>query len=204
MTPLRVVIGCVVLSLATGASALAGPAFPWFSTIDPRLVLCPAGDIAFHVIPRRGTSPMANARLVVDFCASSGPVLCPGGQPVDLSFATPCQPSVYSDVHGLATFALKAGGITTDSTVALSIDGVPFGRRFLSSPDQNGDLVVDAADEAILTAKLGSGDLSADLDGDGVVTTADLAILRTHFGHGCERPTPTLQRDWGRLKLLYR
>lgn len=204
MAGFRQSVACLGLGLLIGSEALAGPAFPWFSTIDTRLVLCPAGDIAFHVIPRRGTAPVPNARLQVDFCASSGPAFCPDGQPADISFLTPCQPSVLSDLAGLATFALKAGGLTTDSTVALSVDGVPFGMRFLSSPDQNGDRVVNAADLAILTAKLGSGDLSADFDGDGLVTAADLAILRAHLGHACERPTPTPRRAWGQLKLLYR
>ena len=46
--------------------------------------------------------------------------------------------------------------------MALRVNGVPFGNRFLSSPDQNGDLMVNAVDEAILISKLGSADRSAD------------------------------------------
>jgi len=81
---------------------------------------------------------------------------------------------------------------------------VPFCHRFLTSTDQNGDLVVDHRDEAILVAKLGSADPTADFDADGIVTMADLAILRAHLGHACEMPTPTTSVAWGALKVHYR
>jgi hypothetical protein len=193
-------------ALTLPASAQAGPAFPWWSTIDPRLVLCPAGDVAFHVIPRRLVTPVAGAMLSVVFCDASGWVFDAARQPAEILFfpGSPCAPYVYADASGLATLALKAGGTTTDSTVALYVDGVPFGRRFLSSPDQNGDLVVNAADEAILVSKLGTADLSADFDADGVVTEADRAFLRSHLGHAAELPTAAASETWGRLKIRYR
>lgn len=199
------VFAVLVASLAPATGAEAGIPLPWWSTVDPRLVLCPAGDVAFHVVPRRFLGPVPNALLVVDFCSATGWAFGPAGQPASISFpGQPCTPAVFTDATGLATFALKAGGTTSDSTVALYVDGVFFGRRFLSSPDQNGDLLVNAADEALLVAKLGTGDLSADFDADGVVTENDRAILRAHLGHAAELPTPAAARSWGRLKVARR
>jgi hypothetical protein len=192
-------------SLACAAPARAGVPLPQFSTIDPRLVLCPAGDIAFHVVPRRGLLPVPGAMLVVDFCSASGWIFATTGQPSSAFMQSdPCRPATYADANGLATFAWKAGGTTSDSTVTLSVDGVPFGQRFLASPDQNGDLLVNAADEAILASKLGTADPSADFDADGVVTETDRAILRAHLGHAAELPTAVAASSWGRIKALRR
>lgn len=63
---------------------------------------------------------------------------------------------------------------------------------------------VDATDEAILLAKIGTRDLTADFDGDGVVTEADHAILRAHLGHACDMPTPVRATGWGAVKTRYR
>ena len=187
--------------LAFGASAEAGIPLPMWSTVDSRLVLCPAGDLAFHVTPRRGSAPVAGAQLFVYFCDATGWTFDPAAQPATIFFfGTACAPSVFTDQSGLATFALKAGGTTADSTVALYVDGVPFGRRFLASPDQNGDLRVDAADEVLLASKLGTHDLSADFDGDGLVTEADHTIQRAHLGHASEQATSATPASWGRLK----
>jgi len=195
----------LLAALAFPAAAQAGPAFPWWSTIDPRLVLCPAGDVAFHVIPRRIDTPVAGAMLHVVFCAASGWAFDAARQPPEIHFpGSACEPLVFADAQGLATFALKAGGTTADSTVALYVDGIPFGMRFLSSPDQNGDLVVNSADEAILASKLGTADLSADFDADGAVTEADRAFLRSHLGHAAELPTAATAATWGQLKIAYR
>lgn len=197
-------------ALLAATMLLAGPAragipLPMWSTVDPALVLCPAGDVAFHVIPRRGTIPYPSSLLMVDFCDATGWAFEEAGQPAEIRFANGlCLPSVFADATGLATFALRAGGATTDSTVALYVDGVFFGHRFLASPDQNGDLLVNAADEAILAAKLGTNDLSADFDADGVVTENDRAILRAHLGHAASLPTPAAARSWGGLKIAYR
>jgi hypothetical protein len=196
-------LACAALALANDARASVP--LPWQSTIDPRVVLCPAGDVAFHVIPRRGNLPVPGAQLTVDFCQATGWAFDPAGQPASiLFFGPPCSPSVYADASGLASMALEAGGTTADSTLYLYVDGVFFGRRFLASPDQNGDLLVNAADEAILLAKLGSNDLSADFDADGVVTEADHQFQRAHLGHAAEQPTATSAHSWGRLKIAHR
>jgi hypothetical protein len=193
-----------LLTLALASPVLAGIPYPENSTIDPRLTLCPGGDMAFHILVRRN-SPDPNAVMVVDLCNATGAQWCASGQPASIYFVqNACQPWVLSDQTGLATFALKAGGATSDSTIFVTVDGVPFCHRFLTSPDQNGDLVVNSADEAIFVTKLGTHDLSADFDGDGVVTEADHAILRAHFGHACEMPTATPRSAWGEIKARYR
>lgn len=203
--PRHFLVAVLAMAVACPAVAWAGPAFPWWSTVDPRLVLCPAVDVAFHVVPRRIDTPVAGAMLNVVFCDASGWAFDAARQPPEILFpGSACAPIVFADASGLATFALKAGGATTDSTVALYVDGIPFGRRFLTSPDQNGDLLVNAADEAILASKLGSADLSADFDADGSVTEADRAFVRSHLGHAAELPTAAASGSWGRLKIRYR
>ena len=184
--------------------ATAGVPTPQTCTLDPRLVLCPAGDLAFHVIVRRGPITVANSTVELDLFTSTGWTVCSSGQPPGIGWLSPYSFVVLTGLDGVATIALKAGGVTTDSTVMIRADGVPLARRFLASPDQNGDLVVNAADEAILLAKLGTHDLSADFDGDGVVTEADHAILRAHFGHACEMPTTAPRAAWGEIKVRYR
>lgn len=193
-------------TLLAPASAPAGVPLPQWSTIDPVLVFCPAGDIAFHVIPRRFTTPEAGAILYVELCNAGGWNLLETDQPAGIFFSggNRCLPGVVSDATGLATMALKAGGTTAPDAVTLYVDGVTFGTRTLASPDQNGDLVVNAADEAILMAKIGSTDPTGDFDADGAVTESDRTILRAHLGHAAELPVPVAHSTWGRIKSLAR
>ena len=205
-------VATLVLSLIASVSR-AGIPSPPSSTIDPRLVFCPDGDITFHATPRylSGDPAGPGEVAILDFCSATGWVFCADGQPPSLSFQQGCRVLMtigFTDTGYVpdttARFALKAGGSTTDSTIVLSVDGVPYRHFFLSSPDQNGDLVVNGEDEAILRSKLGTHDLTADFDGDGVVTMADMAILATHLGHGCVRPTGVTHPTWGVLKIRYR
>ena len=55
----------------------------------------------------------------------------------------------------------------------------------IKSPDIDGDGVVDEADEAIMTASMGTADLRCDLNCDGVVDSSDYSILQKHMYHGC-------------------
>ena len=72
------------------------------------------------------------------------------------------------------------------------------------SPDQDGNLVVDGADMALVEAKLGTHDPTADFDFDGTVTEADRGIAQAHYGHlaSGNGPVPVLAGTWGRLKTL--
>ena len=53
----------------------------------------------------------------------------------------------------------------------------------VASFDQNADLTVDTADLALIEAKRGTADRTADFDCDNAVTDADLAIAAGHLGH---------------------
>lgn len=205
--------GLALMLCLIASDSLAGLPSPRSSTIDPRLVFCPDGDITFHVTPRYLSGALGGPGEVatLDFCSSSGWVFCADGQPSSLTITNGCRVATtigFGDngytQDSTARFALKAGGATSDSTVTLRVDGQFYQRFFLSSPDQNDDSFVDARDAVILRSKLGTHDLTADFDGDGVVTESDLAILMAHMGHGCARPTPAMQPSWGVLKIRYR
>ena len=73
-----------------------------------------------------------------------------------------------------------------------------------ASSDQDGNLVVDNADEVILASKVGSTNVTGDLDCDSMVNSADQAMLRTHSGHACPGVVPVAPGTWGGLKLIYR
>src|SRR5262249_34825971 len=106
---------------------------------------------------------------------------------------------------GEASLALRVGGVTGAGTIFIYLDATEIATRTGASPDQNGDGVVNATDVAILKAKLGTNDPTADFDGDGMVTQADLALLEKHLGHSCtSAPTPTRRSTWGTLKETYR
>ena len=203
--PMVPVAAALATTLAIAGFAAAGTLNPQKCTADPRLALCPAGDLAFHAIVRDGAANLVpNVSVEIDFCSSTGWATCNQGQPAEIRFFTPCEPIALTGLDGIATLALKAGGVTGDSTVLVRADGMLLGQRFLASPDQNGDLVVDARDEAIFVSKLGTTDRTADFDGDGVVTEADHAILRAHLGHACEMPTAAPRSPWGEIKARYR
>ena len=89
-----------------------------------------------------------------------------------------------TDLNGVADFRLRAGGSCAGAAIRVFCDGILLATRTsVASPDQNGDLVVDEADLAILDTELGTNEPGADLDCDGVVTEADLEVARGHLGH---------------------
>jgi len=179
---------------------MAGPPFVWECRFDSTLVLCPAGDVAFHGYVAR-SGPYPNAQVDVDFPSApavrilealDGSYLQSGGR----TFA-------MSDGQGLVAMSLRGGGVNA-AEIEVRADGLTICRRPVASFDQDGDLIVDAADEAIAAARVGTTDRTADFDGDQVVTEADLAALRRHRGHAAESPTAVLIGSWGRLKAAYR
>ena len=154
------------------------------STVGARLVVCPAGDSLLLVIVRDGNgSPWLDGSVVVDCCS------CPGFHLVSESACATLEPggcrvATEPDGLGVVEVPLMGGGLCPGGTVKVVAGGVPLAIR--GEPacfDQNGDLRVDDADAAIVTAKLGASEAGADFDGDGVVSQADLAILGQHMGH---------------------
>lgn len=167
---------------------------PVHSSVDPCLIVCPEGDFTFRVTVRDIVgNPIANASVQVDLCRCPSVIPCPGEG---------CAYIKLSDAAGNATFQIKAGG-TCAAGVLITADGVVLGSRGVASPDQNGDLIVDAADYAVAVGKLGNTDPTADFDCDGGVTNADLNVVYLHSGHSCQS-VPALQQSWGRMKAIYR
>lgn len=174
--------------------AVAAVPDPGHSAMDACLIVCPNGDFAFHVKVRDiAGNPIGNSAVAINLCNCGSVIVCPG---------VSCVVQAVTNVAGDATFNIKAGGVCTSSAV-ITADGVVLGSRVVASPDQNGDLFVDAADVAIAVGKIGFADPTADLDCDGVVTPADVTIIGAHQEHNCS-PVPTATQSWGHVKAIYR
>ena len=197
--------GLILAVTASASPAIADLPNPNRSTVDRLLVACPEGDFIFRIVVRDFVgNPRAGATVTLAFGSCPTFTLC-----VDPSapyFVDAPSRSVFmtSNSQGIADFPLRMGGTCPDSLVAVYADGILFGRRYLASPDQNGDLGVNDVDRILLESKLGSSDPTADLNGDGSVTAADVGILQAHSGHICPVAVPVAPATWGRLKLLYR
>ena len=190
----------LLLAFASPSTAMAGIPLAWQCRFDTTLVLCPAGDVVFHgYVARFG--PYPNADVHPDFAAAPAVRVLPAldGSYLQMGGRT----FAISNGQGLVAMSLRGGGVQPQEIVVFA-GGAPICRRPVASFDQDGDLVVSAADEAIVSARLGSADRAADYDGDLVVTEADLAALRRHRGHAAESPTLVSSTTWGRVKSLWR
>lgn len=195
----------VLAALTLPVAAQGGVPDPRNSVVPRCLVVCPAGDVAFSVVVRDPNNLPVNGSLVnLGFCPCATIHFCPP-QPTDgYTLVGACDVQIITGPSGIATFNLRAGG-SCASPVAVSADGVLLATVPLEqSPDQDGSLVVDAADAALLAAKVGGADLTGDLDCSNDVTAADQAVLAAHLGHACDNRTPALQRSWGQVKGTYR
>lgn len=191
--PLSILLATLVCSSVAGA----GVPSPAQSSVDPCLIVCPAGDIAFHVTVRDiANNPVGGAIVMIDLCpcVGHGFDLCPG---------ISCQVTAVANAAGTATVNIAGGGAGCSSPVNVYADGILLASRRIASPDQNGDLVVDAADAAILGGKIGTTDPTGDLDCDGSVTPNDQTVRAQHAQHSCG-VVPTQARSWGFTKAFYR
>jgi hypothetical protein len=209
MIPPRWTHAVLLLALTfSAAQALADVPDPAHSTVGSVLAVCPEGDMVFTVVARNFVDrPMAGVSVVLKFGSCPSFASCPDvpGMPTPYAVDGPNRMILQSTgLQGIADLPIRMGGTCPDSLVVIYGDGVVFARRSVVSPDQNGDLVVDATDLALLQSRLGQADPTGDFDGDGIVTAADVAALREHMGHACSAPTPVTPTTWGRLKLLYR
>jgi hypothetical protein len=208
MRPVATIFASLLLLGLYAASAPAGALgvpSPQNSTIPTYFQLCPLGDLMQSVVVRDiAGQPVANSVVLIDFCACPGVTLCapmPGGPS---TFSSTCQANAVTDANGVAAFPIRGGGVCS-GPVPVTADGVLLGNvNLVVSPDQDGSLVVDGADAAILGAKIGGPDRTGDLDGNGVVDAADVLILSAHHGHTCEGVVPAVGTSWGRLKQIYR
>jgi hypothetical protein len=201
----------IAFAVLAAEPAIASPPSATFSTFDPCLVVCPAGDIVFHTVIRDGiNNPIPNSLVTLDFSRCPMFVHC-AGIPAPLIVNDAARTIArFSDGAGVADFAIPMGGICPGSTVYIAATvsggggGVLVAMRSLASPDRDGNLSVDAADQAAIQALVGITDPTADLNCDGAVTAADVALVGQHLGHMCASPTPSRSRSWGGLKLIYR
>ena len=183
-------------AVAAPLDSAAGVPDPAQSTVDVCLRVCPDGDLGFSVVVRDVNSlPVVGSFVALDPCTCPDLVLCPDEA---------CPLTALTDSLGGASFSLPAGGGCATPIVEVRADGILLAAVRVVSPDQDGNKIVDAADDALLTGKLGGGDLSGDLDCDGAVTAGDLAELQLHLEHNCLGPVQNMSGSWGRMKAIYR
>jgi hypothetical protein len=206
-TPARFApIAALLFSCLYAPAVLAQVPSPTNSTVDPCLLVCPAGDTPFTVVVRDIQDvPIVNSIVVLDWCdvCTSTVVRCAQTGNEDYQILTPCQVAVATNAFGVATLHLRAGGQCI-SGVDVRADGVFLGSAPLVSPDQDGDLDVDASDHALWAARVGTSDPAADLDCTPPIGASDEAILVSHLGDVCPLVTPLTPSSWGRVKVMYR
>ena len=116
---------------------------------------------------------------------------------------TPCLPcgscaDHSTDVNGVTTFSrsLAGGGAGIDPAgrnLLVYVNGEippqdPLGDYRVTSPDMNGDLVVNLSDLYFFAQAFNSGDTAGDFNGDGVVNLVDLILFSRSFGETCSVP----------------
>jgi hypothetical protein len=190
--------------LLSAAVAMANIPHPDNCTVPPCLVVCPAGDDIFTVVLRDvAYNPVWGCDVTLDFSACPAFHLCPdccANLTIDLQNR---RVTAISDVNGIASFPLKMGGVCAGATVGVYAAGAGLylGSVPMASPDQDGNLVVDAADAAHVNSLIGTHDPGADFDCDGTVTQADFAwLVNNHDGHSCTgmgAPALPLLPPWG-------
>lgn len=190
------------LTCSTVANVQAQPPNAPNSIVDRCLSVCPAGDIIFHVDVRdENNQPIRSPTVILDFGGCPAPVLCPptGSEPYDVTGRLITRVAESSAVE----FPIRAGGVCGGGLIYANYTLLAV--RAVSSPDQNGDGMVDAVDGAILTAKLaGPYDPTADLNCTGSLEDGDESTFTNHFGHSCPMIVPTRITSWARIKTLYR
>ena len=198
----------MVAFLGAGAHrATAGIPSPTNSTVPPCFVACPAGDITFTVIVRDlANNPVPGATVWLDFSACPAFPICEGccaGVTIDPQNRRAAK---VTNASGVASFALKMGGVCGGQRMRVFADGVMLSSGVtVASPDQDGNLLVDAGDAFHVYGLIGGHDAGADFDCDGTVTQADYDWMTSqHGGHSCENVVPARHRSWGVLKLIYR
>lgn len=205
-TILTFIIAALGLTALASNSRAAVPS-PATSTVDACLRICPAGDMNFHVVVRDYSYvPVANSTVTVDLSACPSVMLCPllGSEPYLVGPGPVVR--MITNAAGIADFPIRAGGTCVGGPVNVFADGVMLASNVpVPSPDQNGDAVVNAADQAILAVKLGGGyDPTADINCNTTMGSDDSAELDRRLGHSCGAVVPVSPRSWGRVKILYR
>jgi hypothetical protein len=205
MKSMRLVLCSMALaSLLAAPTARASVPSASNSTVDPCFRMEPGGTLSFTVVVRDfANNPVVGSFIVIDYCACPEIALCESGG-LRPHVALGCTIEGVSDATGTRVFKMKGGGGCSGNGIKVYADGVLLAQVNAASPDQNGDLSVDAGDAALLATKLGGTDMSGDLNCDGAVTVADQAALVLFFDHTCLTPTSTHHSTWGEVKIRYR
>ena len=148
-------------------------------------------------------APLANVVVDVDLCSCASVHLCPT-TPNDGYMTNGCHVLAITNVAGQATLALRGGGGCTGPALVYASGVLMASVTTIASPDQDGNLGVDAADVGLLAAKHGGADRTGDLTCDGAVDAADDAAQVPHLGHACANQTPVQSTTWGLVRSLYR
>lgn len=195
---------CAALCVVYAATAHAAVPSPANSFVDPCLRICPAGDMKIHVVVRDfANNPVAFSTVTLQLCLCPGVVLCPPG-PNDGYTMSGCTVQAVTNATGVLDLGLRAGGLCADSILVFA-DGVLIAlRNAIASPDQDGNLTVNAVDNGILGGKLGSSDPTGDLNCSQLVEAGDTGILLAHGGHSCQAVVPIRPGSWGTIKIHYR
>jgi hypothetical protein len=182
---------CLCAACATLVASVAHGSPPWqCHTLERVLLVCPSGDALFHVVAEYdGGYPSPGSTVTLEITGGSfafAPALA--GDPY--TFWNPSQVVMQADASGVAAWPLRAGGVTLGGLVvrvdglATRRDGTPIGPGNAVSPDQDGNLVVDARDlSEVVRRVFRPVDAAADFNGDGVTNTYDLALFMRHQGH---------------------
>ena len=179
---------------------------PSNSSVPGCLVFCPAGDSTVRIVVRDfANNPIAGSMVVLDFSACDTFVHCPVS-PSDPYLIDDTQKTIRrtTDANGVVLFPVRMGGTCHPVFTRVYADGVLLRYVTLATFDQDGDLQVSVADQALAQTKVGTFDGSADFDCDLAVTAADVALVGPHIGHVCEQTTTVRHPGWGRLKVRYR
>lgn len=207
----RLLVLCAGLSLLappTVSRAIASVPSPVNSTFPSCIQVVPGGNFVTTIVVRDLIgNPIAGSVVELSYANCAGLAVCPNVPPLDPYTHDPVAKTITLSTNssGIASFHLRAGGGCVNSGVDIRADNVFFGSARVVSADQNGDLVVNATDVALVTPKIGTADLSGDVNCDGVVNANDLSEVQSlSFGNACDNPTPTRPTSWGSLKILYR
>ena len=208
-----IVAGCAVLLLLAAGSARA-QYDPALFTVCPEqecYFACPSGDASFcFCILYDGEplmAPTSDVFMTIE-CSLGCIYLCPAECLDKCSYLV--TPNCYSEPGCGREYCwfFRIGGCCEEAYITLHMknDPTPFFESWESiiTPDFDCNGIVNAADDAYITARMGTNDLCADLNCDGIVNAVDYGIFSAHMGHSCENWIGTEDASWGEIKTIYR
>lgn len=206
---MRLVIAAFCLLGAASAAADTAVPDPSRCFVTPCPVVCPSAELPLEFVIRGfDGNPIPGSTVTLHFgdCALflHCPVPTPGPYILDDVARTV---RIVTDAEGRAALSLPMSAICLNATLRITADGVPIAQRSLTTPDQDGDLDVDAIDVGLVQGQLGypdTQDATGDFDCDGTITTSDLSFVQQHSGHICPILTGLKKASWGRIKTIYR